>query len=75
MFDVERAGRKSERQPKSPKRKRQLSSLSSGCIQCNGRSWVTVILPDGQCEAMRCACERGRYLAALNRKRRAGGRS
>lgn len=46
------------------------SKLPSGCLKCGGSDWV--IVSRGMYEgAARCDCERGQYLAARDRERRA----
>jgi hypothetical protein len=43
--------------------------LPPGCAKCGGEAWVAGEINGHEC-AMRCDCERGKYLRARDRERR-----
>lgn len=73
MFDVE-SPFKPYRHKDTPKPRRGIlkpprAPLPSGCGECSGRPWVTVI-SKGIAYSQRCQCERGDYLRAKDAERR-----
>ncbi len=61
MFDMEQAGNSA---PNSKERAKPKAGLPAGCSECRGRPWVA-----GERGARRCACDRGRVLAAKDSER------
>lgn len=64
MFDIEQSSKPRSRILKPPAK-----PLPSGCRECCGRPWVTVIA-NGIAYSQRCGCLKGQALKAKDEERR-----